>query len=120
MRRAVLLADVLKAMGAQTIFAIDVGSRDEMDLTNYGDTLNGWWLLWKRWYPWATPVKVSTNNSSIFHDEKLYSGIYEQISDLFKIKQFANQDTNRVQKSRCKNKQIRKCVNTTAVLKLNI
>lgn len=53
-----LTADVMKMMGAQTIFAVDVGSQDEMDLTNYGDTLSGWWLLWKRWYPWAEPVKV--------------------------------------------------------------
>lgn len=53
-----LPADVMKVMGAQTIFAIDVGSQDETDLTNYGDQLSGWWLLWKRWYPWAKPVKV--------------------------------------------------------------
>lgn len=46
-------------MGAETIIAIDVGSQDETDLTNYGDTLSGWWLLWKRWNPWASPVKVS-------------------------------------------------------------
>lgn len=51
-------ADVMKVMGAQTIFAIDVGSQDETDLTNYGDELSGWWLLWKKWYPWAKPVKV--------------------------------------------------------------
>lgn len=49
----------MKVMGAQTIFAIDVGSQDETDLTNYGDELSGWWLLWKKWYPWAKPVKVS-------------------------------------------------------------
>lgn len=53
-----LPADVMKVMGAQSIFAIDVGSQDETDLTNYGDELSGWWLLWKRWYPWAKPVKV--------------------------------------------------------------
>ncbi|XP_013396089.1 neuropathy target esterase-like isoform X1 [Lingula anatina] len=53
-----LPADVMKTMGAQTIFAIDVGSQDETNLTNYGDKLSGWWLLWKRWNPWAEPVKV--------------------------------------------------------------
>lgn len=40
------------------VIAIDVGSRDETDLTNYGDALSGWWLLWKRWNPLATKVKV--------------------------------------------------------------
>ena len=49
---------IMQTMGAQTIIAIDVGSEDETDLTNYGDSLNGWWLLWRRWWPWAKPVKV--------------------------------------------------------------
>ncbi|KAK6196270.1 hypothetical protein SNE40_001523 [Patella caerulea] len=53
-----LPADVMRTMGAQTIFAVDVGSHDETPLTNYGDELSGWWLLWKRWNPWSQPVKV--------------------------------------------------------------
>uniref|UniRef100_A0A5F9D1V1 lysophospholipase n=1 Tax=Oryctolagus cuniculus TaxID=9986 RepID=A0A5F9D1V1_RABIT len=53
-----LPADVARSMGAKVVIAIDVGSRDEMDLTNYGDALSGWWLLWKRWNPLATKVKV--------------------------------------------------------------
>jgi len=55
-----LPADVMRdVMGAQTIMAVDVGSQDEMDFTNYGDQLNGWWLLWCRWMPFFTkPIKV--------------------------------------------------------------
>ncbi|KAG8196154.1 hypothetical protein JTE90_007885 [Oedothorax gibbosus] len=53
-----LPADVMREMGAETIIAIDVGSQDDIDLTNYGDTLSGWWLLWKKWNPWSSPVKV--------------------------------------------------------------
>ncbi|XP_058380613.1 patatin-like phospholipase domain-containing protein 7 isoform X3 [Diceros bicornis minor] len=53
-----LPADVARSMGAKVVIAIDVGSRDEVDLTNYGDALSGWWLLWKRWNPLATKVKV--------------------------------------------------------------
>lgn len=49
----------MKQMGAQTIFAVDVGRQDDSTLTNYGDQLSGWWLLWKRWNPWAAPVNVS-------------------------------------------------------------
>ncbi|XP_009321445.1 PREDICTED: neuropathy target esterase-like, partial [Pygoscelis adeliae] len=45
-------------MGAKTVIAIDVGSQDETDLCNYGDSLSGWWLLWKRLNPWAEKVKV--------------------------------------------------------------
>ncbi|XP_047625050.1 patatin-like phospholipase domain-containing protein 7 isoform X3 [Phacochoerus africanus] len=51
-------ADVARSMGAKVVIAIDVGSQDETDLTNYGDALSGWWLLWKRWNPLATKVKV--------------------------------------------------------------
>ncbi|KAH9507574.1 Patatin-like phospholipase domain-containing protein 7 [Bulinus truncatus] len=53
-----LPADVMHNLGAKFVFAIDVGSQDEKDLTNYGDCLSGWWLLWKRWNPWAKPVRV--------------------------------------------------------------
>ncbi|XP_023708720.1 neuropathy target esterase sws isoform X2 [Cryptotermes secundus] len=51
-------ADVMRSHGAKHILAIDVGSQDDTDLTNYGDCLSGWWLLWKRWNPFASPVKV--------------------------------------------------------------
>ncbi|XP_050355931.1 neuropathy target esterase sws isoform X6 [Nymphalis io] len=53
-----LPADVMRSLGAKHILAIDVGSQDDTDLTNYGDDLSGWWLLWKRWNPFTTPVKV--------------------------------------------------------------
>lgn len=54
-----LPADVMhNVMGAQTILAVDVGSQDETDLTNYGDTLSGWWLLWNKWNPFAESVRV--------------------------------------------------------------
>uniref|UniRef100_A0A670KFW1 lysophospholipase n=1 Tax=Podarcis muralis TaxID=64176 RepID=A0A670KFW1_PODMU len=51
-------ADVARSMGAKVVIAIDVGSRDETNLTNYGDALSGWWLLWKRWNPLVEKVKV--------------------------------------------------------------
>ncbi|XP_013167053.1 PREDICTED: neuropathy target esterase sws isoform X2 [Papilio xuthus] len=51
-------ADVMRSLGAKHILAIDVGSQDDTDLTNYGDDLSGWWLLWKKWNPFTTPVKV--------------------------------------------------------------
>ncbi|KAL7988374.1 hypothetical protein Chor_007293, partial [Crotalus horridus] len=52
------VADIARNMGAKTVIAIDVGSQDETDLCNYGDSLSGWWLLWKRLNPWAEKVKV--------------------------------------------------------------
>eukprot|EP00069_Balaena_mysticetus_P005134 bmy_17830T0 len=51
-------ADIARSMGAKTVIAIDVGSQDETDLSTYGDSLSGWWLLWKRLNPWAGKIKV--------------------------------------------------------------
>ena len=34
--------------GAQTIIAIDVAAVDNTNYTNYGDSLSGWWTLWKK------------------------------------------------------------------------
>lgn len=56
--RCTYLADVMRSLGANHILAIDVGSVDDQDLTNYGDDLSGWWLLWKRWNPFTETVKV--------------------------------------------------------------
>ncbi|KAL0276282.1 UNVERIFIED_CONTAM: hypothetical protein PYX00_003887 [Menopon gallinae] len=53
-----LPADVMRNEGARHILAIDVGAHDDQDLTNYGDHLSGFWLLYKRWNPFTTPVKV--------------------------------------------------------------
>lgn len=48
----------MRNLGARHILAIDVGSHDDQDLTNYGDSLSGFWLLYKRWNPFTAPVKV--------------------------------------------------------------
>lgn len=45
-------------LGAAHIIAVDVGSQDDTDLTDYGDDLSGWWLLYKKWNPFTSPVKV--------------------------------------------------------------
>lgn len=58
-----LPADIMREMGAETIIAVDVGSQDDTDLTNYGDCLSGWWLLFKRWNPISNTVKVRLQNT---------------------------------------------------------
>ena len=56
---ALSLADVMSNQGAQTIISVDVGAEDNNDLTNYGDHLSGWWLLWNSLNPFAKKVRVS-------------------------------------------------------------
>ena len=53
------LADVMKSKGANTVIAVDVGSEYPAELTNYGDHLSGWWLLWKKWNPFGEKIYVS-------------------------------------------------------------
>lgn len=48
----------MRTHGAAHIIAVDVGSQDDTDLTDYGDDLSGWWLLYKRLNPFTSPVKV--------------------------------------------------------------
>ena len=48
-------------MDAELIFAIDVGSHDDTDLTNYGDWLSGGKLLYHK-YIARNPMKVHLYN----------------------------------------------------------
>jgi len=57
-----LPADVAKQRGASVVVAVDVGARDSSDLHNYGDSISGWWLLWKKWWPWTESVRVPDLN----------------------------------------------------------
>ena len=62
-----LSADVMRSLGAQTIIAVDVGSVYEPHQTNYGDSLSGWWLLWNKWNPFGSTVKVFTQCIFLFN-----------------------------------------------------
>ncbi|XP_050522719.1 neuropathy target esterase sws-like [Daktulosphaira vitifoliae] len=53
-----LPADVMRSLGAKYILAIDVGAQDNVNFTNYKDSLQGFWLLWKKINPFSKPIKV--------------------------------------------------------------
>jgi lysophospholipid hydrolase len=40
--------DVMLGQGAASVIAIDVGAEDETNLTDYGDSLSGFWLIFQR------------------------------------------------------------------------
>jgi lysophospholipid hydrolase len=46
-----LPADVARALGANTIIAVDVGGVDDTSPVSYGDHVSGWTYLWDRWNP---------------------------------------------------------------------
>uniref|UniRef100_A0A0K0CZI5 Patatin-like phospholipase domain containing 6 n=1 Tax=Angiostrongylus cantonensis TaxID=6313 RepID=A0A0K0CZI5_ANGCA len=53
-----LPADVMRSMGAKCVIAVDVGSSEETNLYNYGDSLSGTWVLMNRLNPWAKPLRI--------------------------------------------------------------
>lgn len=50
--------DVMLRSSCSHIIVVDVTARDDTELTNYGDYLSGWWLLWKKWNPFTAMVKI--------------------------------------------------------------
>ncbi|KAI1431507.1 patatin-like phospholipase [Xylaria sp. CBS 124048] len=50
----------MKSLGADVIFAIDVGSLDDDTPQSYGDTLSGLWAFFNRWNPLSTTPNPPT------------------------------------------------------------
>lgn len=48
----------MKARGCDTIFAIDVGSMDDRTLMSYGDSLNGFWIIFNRFNPFSSHPNI--------------------------------------------------------------
>lgn len=46
------------AMGAASVFAVDVGSVDDTLPRNYGESVSGWYVLLQRWNPFCTTPQV--------------------------------------------------------------
>ncbi|BFZ59130.1 phosphatidylcholine and lysophosphatidylcholine phospholipase [Saitoella coloradoensis] len=53
-----LTVSTMKKMGADIVFAVDVGSVDDTSPIEYGDTLSGFWALFNRWNPFSTVPNV--------------------------------------------------------------
>ena len=49
---------VMLAQGASSVFAVDVGSVDDTDPRNYGESVSGWWLLVQRWNPFGNAPNI--------------------------------------------------------------
>jgi lysophospholipid hydrolase len=44
----------MKNLGADVVFAVDVGSQEDDRPQQYGDSLSGFWALLNRWNPFST------------------------------------------------------------------
>ncbi|KAG0039935.1 phosphatidylcholine and lysophosphatidylcholine phospholipase [Podila clonocystis] len=56
-----LPVEFMKSLGANTIFAVDVGSDDDTTLQYYGDSLSGWLVLINRWNPFSNVYRNIPN-----------------------------------------------------------
>lgn len=50
----------MRSLGADIIFAVDVGSIDDNAPMDYGDTLSGLWVVFNRWNPFGKHPNVPT------------------------------------------------------------
>jgi lysophospholipid hydrolase len=50
----------MKSLGADVIFAVDVGAVDDDTPQNFGDSLSGFWAFWNRWNPLSSIVNPPT------------------------------------------------------------
>ncbi|CCK70647.1 lysophospholipase KNAG_0E03940 [Huiozyma naganishii CBS 8797] len=48
----------MKARGCNVIFAIDVGSMDDRTPMDFGDSLNGFWIMFNRWNPFSSHPNI--------------------------------------------------------------
>ncbi|MBW0461040.1 hypothetical protein O181_000755 [Austropuccinia psidii MF-1] len=55
-----LPVSVMLRLGAESIFAVDVGSIDDTSPRNFPESLSGWWLLFSRLNPWSSAHKIPT------------------------------------------------------------
>jgi hypothetical protein len=50
--------DALGALSPWLAVPSVVGARDSANLTNFGDELSGWWVLWRKWNPFVSKVDI--------------------------------------------------------------
>lgn len=55
-----LPVSVMLRMGADSVFAVDVGSIDDTSPRNFPETISGWWLLIQRLNPWSSAYQIPT------------------------------------------------------------
>ena len=58
--------------GVRTIVAVDVSSEDNNNLMDYGDHISGWWLLFKRFFPFGPKIRVCVSLMNFITIQFLY------------------------------------------------
>lgn len=66
-----IIADLMSSQGAELIIAIDVGSEDNNDLLNYGDSISGWRIIINKLNPFTKKMKVNDNYNYTMYNFKI-------------------------------------------------
>jgi len=53
-----LPVSTMLAMGANSVFAVDVGSIDDTSPRSFGESVSGWWILLNRWNPYSKTRQI--------------------------------------------------------------
>ncbi|KAL1923940.1 uncharacterized protein VTP21DRAFT_6975 [Calcarisporiella thermophila] len=56
----ILPVSIMKSLGTDTIFAVDVASADDTSPVNYGDSLSGWWVILNSLNPFRRHNRIPT------------------------------------------------------------
>lgn len=66
--------DVMRhQMGARTVIAIDTNGESERDFFMWGNSLNGWWVLWNSLNPFSETVRIpSMGDLSVLVREEMF------------------------------------------------
>jgi lysophospholipid hydrolase len=84
-----LPADVMHEKGANTVIACDIGGEFDRKFTDYGDSLSGVWLLWKKLNWFASPVHIPSMSDINAHlayiscDQQLAQVRQSRMMDLY-------------------------------------
>merc|ERR1711871_91594 len=82
-----LPTDVMKARGAATIIAVDVGRGPVVNYSTYGESLSGWAILANRLNPftpkWAVPSAGDVSSALAYMSHYQLQSKTEQLADLY-------------------------------------
>jgi len=73
-------ASIMLQSNCSHIIAVDVTAMDSSDLTNYGDALSGWWLLWNKFNPFSGRVNIPTQSQ--IQERLAYCSHYKNLEEI--------------------------------------
>ncbi|XP_023346328.1 neuropathy target esterase sws [Eurytemora carolleeae] len=78
--------DIMLKENCSHILAVDVTAIDETKLTNYGDSLSGWWLIWKKLNPFSSSINIPTQSQ--IQERLAFCSHYKNLDEIKRNKKY--------------------------------